>query len=494
MDTKTFHKILQQGEGLTAEFKSTFCDEVIISLSAFSNAKGGVVYVGVSDKKEIAGITLGKETVANWINEVKNKTAPAVIPNVDVLGVADKKVVALSVVEYPVKPISFKGRYYKRVENSNHIMSLDEIANIHLQTLNTSWDFYIDAAHSLDDLSVAKIANFVKEIEKRSGNNTALPDIEFLSKMEILRNQQVTFGAYLLFAKEYCSISDVQAGRFKSPTTIIDSLSLNTDLFSEVAAIMDFIKKHLMVEYIITGDAQRTERFDYPLNAIREVVVNMVVHRDYRSSNASIIKIFDDRIEFYNPGGLYGGLTLDDLLSGRYVSKSRNKLISKAFKEVGLIERYGTGIVRIRQICEDYGVKTPDFKLQDDGFMVILYKEKTVEKTMEKTMEKNDIESDIENFTNDVPENVPEDVPKNVPENERQKRILEWILIDKKVSIDKLALEYKVNRETIKRDIAKLRELKLVERIGAARGGYWQVLGNSEKMQVVEKEQTNEEG
>ena len=73
-----------------------------------------------------------------------------------------------------------------------------------------------------------------------------------------------------------------------------------------------------MVEYIINGEPQRIERFDYQLDAIREIVINMIVHRDYRDSSDSIIKIYDNRFEFYNPGKLYGGIKIQDLLSGNY--------------------------------------------------------------------------------------------------------------------------------------------------------------------------------
>ena len=102
----------------------------------------------------------------------------------------------------------------------------------------------------------------------------------------------------------------------------------------------------------------------------------MIVHRDYRDSSGSVIKIFDNRIEFYNPGKLFGGITIQDLLSGNYTSKSRNKLIAKAFKEVGLIERYGSGIYRIQKLCRDNGIVEPVFKEVSDGFQVILFKEK----------------------------------------------------------------------------------------------------------------------
>jgi len=131
-----------------------------------------------------------------------------------------------------------------------------------------------------------------------------------------------------------------------------------------------------MVEYIITGEPQREERLDYPLEAIREVVINMVVHRDYRDSGDSIIKIFDDRIEFFNPGKLYDDLTIEKLLSGNYSSRSRNRAIAKIFKEAGIIEKYGSGIARIRKECKAYEIKEPIFEEFQHGFRVILFKDK----------------------------------------------------------------------------------------------------------------------
>ena len=148
-------------------------------------------------------------------------------------------------------------------------------------------------------------------------------------------------------------------------------------MFTEVDETIAFIKKHLMVEYIITGEPRRQERFDYPLEAIREIVINMIVHRDYRDSSGSIIKIFDDRIEFFNPGNLYGGITISDLLTDNYTSQARNKLIAKAFKEAGIIERYGSGIRRILSICNDYGIVPPRIEEVFNGFRVVLFKKKT---------------------------------------------------------------------------------------------------------------------
>jgi len=455
-------------ESQTVEFKPSFDKEVIETLVAFSNAKGGTVYIGVSDKGKIQGITIGRESIQNWINEIKSKTTPQIIPDVEIIAFENKTAVFLSVPEYPIKPVSVRGKYYKRVSSSNHLLSIDEIANEHLKTINSSWDFYTDPNHSEADLSKEKITKFINKIKQEGIRQAGLSNTKILNKMEILRNGKITFGAYLLFVKDYCAISDVQVGRFKSNTAIIDSISLNSDLFQEVNDIIAFIKKHLKIEYIITGAPQHTERFDYPLDAIREIVVNMVVHRDYRDSSASIIKIFDNRIEFYNPGKLYGGITVQDLLSGNYVSKSRNKLIARAFKAANVIERYGSGIMRIRKICKDYGVKEPDFEEISNGFQVVLYNEKI------NVTDVTDNVTDVTDNVTDVTDNVTDNVTDS--DSDRAKKILDLIVENNRITASEIAKCMKVTKRTILRDIEKLKSEKSLERIGSEKGGYWKVI------------------
>ena len=227
-----------------------------------------------------------------------------------------------------------------------------------------------------NDISLEKIEKFIRKIEKNFDKSFDDTPMQILQKYGLVRDDKITFGAYLLFVKNFCLISGVQAGRFKTSTDIIDSISLNSDILSEIDELIIFIRKHLMVEYIITGNPQREERYDYPLDAIREIVLNMIVHRDYRDSSDSVIKIFDDRIEFFNPGDLYDGLTVSELLSNNYESKTRNKLIALMFKECGLIEKYGSGISRIKKLCKEHGIVEPKFIEMQKGFKVTLYKEK----------------------------------------------------------------------------------------------------------------------
>lgn len=368
--------LIKQGEGQTVEFKTSFQKEVIVSVVAFANAKGGKIFIGVNDNADIVGIEAHQESVQNWINQIKLSTSPSVMPDIHIDTVEEKKVVIVDVKEYPIKPISYKNRYYVRRLNSNHLMSMEEIANEYLKTKNSSWDYYVDSAQDFNDLSLDKINTFIHRIEKHFTKSFGDNPMQILHKYGLVRDNKITFGAYLLFVKGFCLISGVQAGRFKTPSDIIDTISLNTDLLTEVDELMIFVRKHLMVEYIITGNPEREERYDYPLDAIREIILNMIVHRDYRDSSDSVIKIFDDKIEFFNPGELYDGLTIEQLKSNHYESKTRNKLIALMFKECGLIEKYGSGISRIKKFCHEHHIVEPKFEEMQKGFKVTLYKKK----------------------------------------------------------------------------------------------------------------------
>ena len=337
---------LPKEENATVEFKTSFNEETIESLVAFSNAKGGTVYVGVSDSGKTQGVTVGKETIPNWVNEIKLKTTPQIIADADVITVDKKTVVALFAPEYPIKPVSIRGRYYKRTGKANHLLSIDEIANEHLKTINSSWDMYPDPINTLENISLEKV-NKSMELMRKNGitvNETAIP---FLAKYNLLRENKLTNAAYLLFKNNESIITTIELGRFQDPVTIKDSARTKSDILTQVDEVIDYVKKHINLEVIITGEARNTQKWQYPMEAIREIVLNMIIHRDYRSSSDSIVKIFNDKIEFYNPGRLPDTITVEDLLSNNYRSTPRNKKIADFFKDLGLIEKYGSGIQRI---------------------------------------------------------------------------------------------------------------------------------------------------
>ncbi len=147
------------------EFKPKFNEDVVETLVAFANTKGGRVLVGVDDnRKPLKNFTIGKESLQNWINEVKNKTQPQIIPDVELVDYDGVDVVEFRVQEYPVKPVACRGKYYKRVENSNHLLSLTEIADVYLQSMQYSWDAYSAKKHSYSDLDEKKIQKFIDKV------------------------------------------------------------------------------------------------------------------------------------------------------------------------------------------------------------------------------------------------------------------------------------------------------------------------------------------
>ena len=160
------NKVLLAGESQTVEFKTSFNNEVIESLVAFANAQGGTVYVGVSDAGKVVGVDISKESVVQWINEIKTKTLPMQLPDVERFEIGGESIIALSITEYPIKPVSTKGKYYKRVGNSNQLLMVSEVSDMYLRSINTSWDACIDPQHTLNDLDLIKVQHSIEWLKK----------------------------------------------------------------------------------------------------------------------------------------------------------------------------------------------------------------------------------------------------------------------------------------------------------------------------------------
>ncbi len=167
----------------------------------------------------------------------------------------------------------------------------------------------------------------------------------------------------------------------------------------------------------------------------------MLVHRNYRDSSGSIIKIYDDRIEFYNPGGLYGNLTKEKLLKFNYQPQARNKMLAKAFKLIGKVEKYGSGIKRIFSLCKDYGVALPEINITDNGFQMALFKRK-------------------------INEGI----------NEGIKRLYDYIKMNSGNRISQIESELKVPAKTLERWIKDLKKAnKIIYKGSKKTGGYFAV-------------------
>jgi ATP-dependent DNA helicase RecG len=197
--------------------------------------------------------------------------------------------------------------------------------------------------------------------------------LAFLIKYDLIRDNKLTNAAYLLFKEKDSVDTTIKLGRFQDEITIKDSVRSKSDVLAQIEEVIGFVRKHINKEVLITSEAKNIQKWQYPLEAIREIVINMILHRDYRSSSDSIVKVFNDRIEFFNPGRLPDTISVEDLLSNNYRSTPRNKVLADFAKDMGLIEKYGSGIQRILNYFSVAGLPVPEFRNISDGFMVTVF-------------------------------------------------------------------------------------------------------------------------
>ena len=472
MNIEEVHNLIKAGEGLTVEFKNSFSSKVIIALNAFINAKGGKVIIGVSDTGEINGVEQSKESLQSWLNEIKTKTEPSIIPDVECFEIDGKNVVVMNVAEFPIKPIAYQGRYYIRKNNSNHQLNATQIADMHLISLQYSWDSYSFPNIELSALSVDKIDKFINNINNTGRFSYKGDRWDVLSKLSLINDDKPTIAAVLLFA-ETPQRQHIRIGRFKSDTNIIDDRQITETLFTAAEDALTFIKNYIKIEYIFNGDIKRKERWEYPLDAIKESLLNAIVHRDYRNINDIQIKIFDDKITIFSPGELYGNVTTEQLLGANYVSSLRNKLIGEAFYLIGEIEKYGTGFIRIREALKDYPNISFSFEEQNGGTLTSYVKttQETVEKTDQKTTQKTTQKTAPKTAPKTALKTAPKTAPKAVKE-----QILELLRDNPSYTKQDLMDVLGKASGTIKEHIRNLQKEGRLKRVGSAKGGHWEVI------------------
>jgi ATP-dependent DNA helicase RecG len=405
MTEKEIKSILKKGEGLSIEFKSSFNTETIETLVAFANTNGGSVILGISNELKVIGVSINAESIQNWLNEIKGKTTPGIVPEA-------------------------------------------ELVNMHLQSFNTSWDYHTNNQFSIKDISFEKVQNAIDKLNQTGSHITEDP-LSFLIKYDLVREGLITNAAYLMFKKADSVLTTIELGRFQTEIVIKDTARTKADILTQIELVIDFVRKHINKEVIITGEPQNTQKWQYPLEAIREIVMNMIVHRDYRSSSDSIVKVFNNKIEFYNPGRLPDNITIEDLLSNNYKSTPRNKLIADFCKNLGLIEKYGSGIRRIVNYFKAENLPIPVFQNISDGFMVTVFGREDI------------------NVTDYVTDNVTDNV------TDRSSLIISLINSNNKISTSEIARIMNVNKRTILREIELLKQNGLLKRVGSEKGGHW---------------------
>ena len=444
-------KIVLHGESETLEFKESLQlkDEMGESISAFSNSKGGVILIGISDKKEIRGVQVGKRTVIDLAEYVKRNTDPQIFPEIKVYRIDNKKIVSIKVTESSKKPVFFKNYAYKRVGDTNQRISSSEMRRLAKESGGkTYWDEQIREETSLKDIDKEKVRLFLEKarFERRLDITPTISAREALERLNVIKNSKLTNAAVLLFGKnshKFFLQAEVRCARFKGikPLEFIDMKVFGGNVIDQREDGLEFVKEHIKLHAEIKG-TERVERWEYPIEAIREAITNAICHRDYESTANVQIRIFDDRIEIWNPGNLLNGLTVQKL-KGKHESVLRSPLLAKNFFLIKYIEQWGTGTNRMIEWCLNYGLPEPTFEEIGGSFVVTIKKYKITEGVL-------------------------------LSLNERQKKAVEYLLKNKKITNKEYReLNPNISDRTALNDFNDLVERGIITAIGARKYRYY---------------------
>lgn len=297
MDIKDLKTMLAAGESQTIEFKESFGDAVMETLVAMANANGGKIFIGIRDDGSVCGIAPDKPNVSSWINDIKMKTSPALFPTIEVTSIQRTHIAVVSIKDVPIKLVSTKGKCFIRRGSSNHLMSIPEIADMYLKTYNLSWDSLTDDDKTAADLSSKKVEYFRQLLEKQAAVSVPEDPFTLLKKFSLLKdNRKLTFAASLLFCTNPPANSAIHAVRFKGTdkNESVDDFYLQEDLVAETNLVMDFILRSIRKGVRkVSALKQLTHEtvWQYPPDALRELVVNLIIHRDYRSAAPACVFI-----------------------------------------------------------------------------------------------------------------------------------------------------------------------------------------------------------
>lgn len=371
--------LLKRPEGKTLEYKRDLSspEGVLKTLVAFANTAGGVVAIGIENEtRHVLGVQDVLAIEERLANLVVDTIRPRLVPDIEIVPWRKTHVVIVQVYPSAARPHYFErlGRetgVFVRVGSTNRRADAAQIQEMHRFADLGSFDEQPIPELNSEALDFRVASELFAPIRKLTPSA-----YRTLRLTTLFQDRAVpTVGGYLLFGKDrFDRFPDswIQAGRFagRNRSKILDSVEIRSHLPRAAEDAVEFVQKHMSREAVI-GPVRRVERWTIPAAALREAVINAIVHADYSERGAPIrIAIFEDRIEVESPGLLPLGLTIDDIRKG--VSKLRNRVLARVFHELGLIEQWGSGIQRMTAACHEAGLPAPVFEEIGVHFRVLI--------------------------------------------------------------------------------------------------------------------------
>ncbi len=376
-------ELLKRQEGKVLEFKRDLSgvEGVLKTIVAFANTSGGTLLIGVEDQsRHVRGVEEPVDMEERLANLISDRVSPRLIPEIEILPWRETYVLSVEVFPSPTRPHYLSGKSaanttYVRVGSSNRRADQQLLEELRRSSRSESYDEQPMPELDSEELDFRAASEFFAGVRKLRRR-----DLETLHLLAPHQGRSVpTVGGVILFGKnrrQHFPDAWIQAGRFRGfdKSKIVDQAEIRSMPVRAVEEAIEFVEKHSLHGAEI-GSVRRREIWSVPPVVVREAVINAVAHADYSQTGAPIrVSVFDDRLEIESPGLLPLGLTIEDLQQG--VSKLRNRVIGRAFYELGLIEQWGSGVQRMIAGCQDAGLAPPRFEEVAVRFRVTIPSEK----------------------------------------------------------------------------------------------------------------------
>lgn len=472
MDKQEIQKLIEEAvkhktETNIVEFKDArggLSKSVWKTISAFSHKPGGgiIVFGVVEDKTKHQLEIIGTDILDNLQEKigdlVNNEMSFITRPTYHILEIEGKTLLAVFVPECPdqfkpcyYKPAGMPNGAYIRDGNTDRKMTDDEMRNLIDNSKKFKFDITAAEEILLEELSKEKILELLIKSGERTQRQSSLEEIDFelLKNLGIADNfdgrQKPTLAGFLIFAKErpqnkqQFSRYIVRCVKYQGSsvaTDIIDSIDIGETLDVQIDNMQKFVLRNIRKSAEIVG-TKRIDKYEYPEKAIREVVANAVIHRDYKITETyTQVNIFADRIEVFNPGCLPPGVTIENIKDAQV---SRNEIIAARLKELDYLEEYGRGIDIVFDEMKKWNLLPPIFKNTSNSFKVILLGDKLSKL------------------------------------NERQVKIWEYLVENKRITAkDCETLIPQTPRITLNHDLNQIRRLGLIHPVGQSRSTFYE--------------------
>lgn len=447
-------------ENQNTEWKSKWKDEYLEWICGYANAQGGKIYIGCDDEGNVIGLQNARKLLEDVPNKIRD--AMGIIVGVNLFEKECKEYLEIDVPAYPIG-ISCKGIYYYRSGSTRQILTGPALEAFLLRKRGVTWDNLPMPAFSLKDIDDNAVERFKQLAAKKGRIDKSVldePKAVLMEKLHLMNGDYLTNAAMLLFSKDpekWQLGAYVKIGYFETDAELIYQDEIHGSLLEQVDKIVELVYLKYMKARISYENMQRIERYFVPEDALREAILNALCHKQYQSGVPVQISVYEDRLYIANGGCLPEKWTLNNLMQ-KHASVPYNPNIAHVFYLAGFIESWGRGIEKICAACKNANVPMPEYTVNPGDIMIKFSasEELVVRYIRPKVTEK---------VTDKVIENL----------DDKSLKILKLLMEDPGYTAVILSEKLSLSRKTISERIKKLRENKIIERVGSDRKGYWKI-------------------